>query len=55
MNKVAEKGYFYIAYGEAFTKEALNMTPPSSSLVRITDSSKRHTAGAIGHEALRSF
>ena len=23
MNKIAEKGYLYIAYGEAFTKEAL--------------------------------
>lgn len=34
MNKVAEKGYFYIAYGEAFTKEALLSI---ESLRRFTD------------------
>jgi hypothetical protein len=34
MNKVAEKGYLYIAYGEAFTKEALLSI---ESLRRYTD------------------
>ena len=34
MNKVAEKGYLYIAYGEAFTKEALLSI---ESLKRFTD------------------
>lgn len=34
MNKVAEKGYLYIAYGEAFTKEALLSI---ESLRRFTD------------------
>ena len=34
MNKIAEKGYLYIAYGEAFTKEALMSI---ESLRRYTD------------------
>ena len=34
MNKLAEKGYLYIAYGEAFTKEALLSI---ESLKRFTD------------------
>ena len=34
MRKLAEKGYFYIAYGEAFTKEALMSI---ESLRRYTD------------------
>ena len=34
MNKMAEKGYLYIAYGEAFTKEALMSI---ESLRRFTD------------------
>ena len=34
MNKIAEKGYLYIAYGEAFTKEALMSI---QSLRRFTD------------------